>query len=352
MSTPTLYKGKQGVLQAVWDTATPRPVKRAPELAVILVPKAPVAPAVGGGGYAAAATPNADQGWVFPVDKPLAPGPGDTQALAVNTTDGTTEYEAAFALVWTTDETDVTNVNEAQAYASCSSCSAVAVAFQVVFVIDEDEAGDNVVAPQNLAGALNYDCVNCLTYALARQLFVTLDEPLSEGAMAELDALWTEIAAYGEAIEAGEVPPEEIEAQLDAYESRIKAIVEADQPGTFPTPTATTNPTAGAPSTTAPPSTAASVAPTAPSAPADVPAEGSTVAEPSATSEPTADPTATNEVTAPTAATPTGTVTDGSTTTGSTTDGTTTDGSTTDGSTTGGTDSSGTGSTDGSSTSP
>jgi putative peptide zinc metalloprotease protein len=352
VSTPTLYKGKQGVLQAVWDTATPRPVKRAPELAVILVPKAPVAPAVGGGGYAAAATPNADQGWVFPVDKPLAPGPGDTQALAVNTTDGTTEYEAAFALVWTTDETDVTNVNEAQAYASCSSCSAVAVAFQVVFVIDEDEAGDNVVAPQNLAGALNYDCVNCLTYALARQLFVTLDEPLSEGAMAELDALWTEIAAYGEAIEAGEVPPEEIEAQLDAYESRIKAIVEADQPGTFPTPTATTNPTAGAPSTTAPPSTAASVAPTAPSAPADVPAEGSTVAEPSATSEPTADPTATNEVTAPTGATPTGTVTDGSTTTGSTTDGATTDGSTTDGSTTGGTDSSGTGSTDGSSTSP
>lgn len=352
VSAPTLFKGKQGVLQAVWDTNTPRPVKRAPELAVILVPKAPAAPGGGGGGYAAAATPGADQGWVFPVDKPLTPGPGDTQALAVNTTDGTTEYEAAFAMVWTTDETDVTNVNEAQAYASCSSCSAVAVAFQVVFVIDEDKAGDNVVAPQNLAGALNYDCVNCLTYALARQLFVTLDEPLSEEAMAELDALWTEIAAYGEAIEAGEVPPEEIEAQLDAYETRIKAIVEADQPGTFPTSTATADATTSAPSSTAPSSTAASVAPTAPSAPADVPVEGSTVAEPSASTEPTADPTATNEVTAPTGTAPSGTATDGSTTTGSTTDGSTTGGSTTDGSTTGGTDSSGTGSTDGSSSSP
>jgi putative peptide zinc metalloprotease protein len=349
VSVPTLVKGQQGVLQTVWDANTPRPVQRAPELAVILVPKAPQAAAGGGGGGFRSAAAPADQGWVFPVDKPLAPGPGDTQALAVNTTDGTTEYEAAFALVWATDETDAMNVNEAQAYASCTSCSAVAVAFQVVFVIDGDEAGDNVVAPQNLAGALNYDCVNCLTYALARQLFVTLDEPLSEAAMAELDVLWTEIAAYGEAIEAGEVPPEEIEAQLDAYEREIKAIVEADQPGTFPTATATNTPSTESPSVTVSPSTAASAAPTAPSEPATDQAstDGSTTNGPTASAEPTADPTATNEVTAPTGSTPTGTVTDGSTTTGSTTDGSTSGGSTSDGSGSSGTDSG-----DGSSSSP
>ena len=51
------------------------------------------------------------------------------------------------------------NVNEAHAYASCNSCAAVAFAYQVVFVVDTDETDDNVAAPQNLAGALNYDCV-------------------------------------------------------------------------------------------------------------------------------------------------------------------------------------------------
>ena len=61
----------------------------------------------------------------------------------------------------------------------CDSCAAVAVAFQVVFVIDTDETDDNIVAPQNLAGALNYDCVNCLTYALAEQIIITLDRPLT-----------------------------------------------------------------------------------------------------------------------------------------------------------------------------
>ena len=42
--------------------------------------------------------------------------------------------------------------------------------------------GENHVAvPQNISAAVNYDCVNCLTYALATQLFVTLDGPLSDG---------------------------------------------------------------------------------------------------------------------------------------------------------------------------
>ena len=100
----------------------------------------------------------------------------------MNTTDNTVEYEAAFAMVYVTDSSDAMNVNEAHAYASCNSCAAVAVAYEVVFVIDTDLTNDNVAVPQNLAGALNYDCVNCLTYALARQLFVTLDEPLSEEA--------------------------------------------------------------------------------------------------------------------------------------------------------------------------
>ena len=143
-----------------------------------------------------------DEGWVFPFDKPIAPTPGDgnNQAMAVNTTDNTVVYDAAFALVWATDAKHAMNINEAHAYASCNNCAAVAVAYQVVFVVDTDDTNDNVAVPQNLAGALNYDCVNCITYALARQLFVTLDEELSPTAKEELDALWSEIAAYGEQI--------------------------------------------------------------------------------------------------------------------------------------------------------
>lgn len=266
---PYFVEGQQGVMQAVWDTTEPMPTKASPQLALVLVPKdqgatdAPtsyptdttdttdttatlgsvdaVDPVTGGA--AAPSTPTtttADQGWVFPFAKPLAPEPGDNQALAVNTTDGTTEYEAAFALVWVTDE-DAMNVNEAQAYASCTSCAAVAVAFQVVFVIDTDETDDNVAAPQNLAGALNYNCVNCLTYALAQQLFVTLHGPLSEEAMAALDELWAQIAAYGDAIAAGEVPVNEIAGQLEQYKNQILAIVETDQPGTLPSSSASSS---------------------------------------------------------------------------------------------------------------
>ncbi|OBF53903.1 hypothetical protein A5778_10945 [Mycolicibacterium monacense] len=331
VSAPTFVKGQQGVIQAVWDTDAPMPTQQAPQLALIMVPRQEVdytgssgSAGVSGGGAVAGSSTGADDGWVFPVNRPLAPEPGDNQALAVNTTDGTTVYEAAFAMVYVTDNSDAMNVNEAQAYASCDSCAAVAVAYQVVFVIDSDPADDNVVAPQNLAGALNYECANCLTYALARQVFITLDEPLSEEATKELDAVWAELSQFEKDIEAGKVPPDQIEARLDGYTTRIMAIVEKDQPGTIPTtsgtpPTTSTGvatsttvaPSTTAPSTSAPPTvsgtsqapttagetaveTAAGTATTDPStastsAPAT--AESSAPSEPTATSDPTADGT-------------------------------------------------------------
>ena len=329
----TLVAGQQGLMQTVWDTRTSPPTVNSPQLAVILVPRTTSA-AVGGGGGAivTAPTTTVDKGWVFPFDKPLAPEPGDNQALAVNTTDGTVVYDAAFALVWTTDANHALNVNEAHAYASCDTCAAVAVAYQVVFVIDTIEDNDNVAVPQNLAGALNYECVNCLTYALAQQLFVTLDEPLSEEAMADLRELWKEIAAYGEAIEAGEVPLDEIEGRLEEFTTEIKIIIETDQPGTFPSATAT--PTA--------PATEASSDSIAPSAP-----PSQTVAPPSSEAPPPTDATApdgsvTSDPTAPSvpteATTPDGSVTSDPTAPSEpTSDASTSDGSATDGATSDGT---------------
>src|SRR4029078_11052292 len=98
-----------------------------------------------------------------------------------------------FALVWGQTSPPARTTNEHSAFASCTNCAAVAIGFQVVLV-----TGDNHVAvPQNLSGAVNYNCVNCLTYALASQLFVTLDGPLSDAGMKELSAVWAQIAAFG-----------------------------------------------------------------------------------------------------------------------------------------------------------
>lgn len=254
--------GGQGSVHAVWDTSQPLPTKAHPQLAVVMVPK-----------------DDPGNAWVFPFAKPLAPGPGDNQALAVNTTDGTAQYDVAISLVWVASGDQALNKNEAYAFASCSDCASVAIAFQVVLVL-----GDNhVAAPENLAGAVNSDCVNCLTYALAKQLFVTLDGPLSADAQAQLDAVWSQLAAYAGHIES--VPLAEVDDQLQSFSDQILAIIGADQPGTLPTPTSsTTGDTAsGGPSPSGSPTSTGSPAATS----------GTTSASPTATPTSTGSPSGT-----------------------------------------------------------
>ena len=308
-AVPTLVEGQQGVLTAVWDTAVPLPTKEEPQLALVLVPResgdgaateasaTPTATATASpsavtsteASALASATPSptaapttavsgttgtAPAGWVFPFDEPLAPEPGDNQAVAINTTDGTAMYDVAFALVWVTDGEDALNRNEAQAWASCTSCASVAVAYQVVLVVDDDPTDDNVAAPENLAGALNYNCVNCLTYALAQQLFLTLDGPLSEEAMTELDAVWQQIAEYGDAISRGEVPVDEVAETIGGYNAQILAIIEEDQPGTV---------TGDASSTASPTATASATSTGSPAATSSATGSGSTTSSPTGT---------------------------------------------------------------------
>ena len=161
--------------------------------------------------------------------------------MSVNTRDGTAQYDVAFALVWVEDDSPALNKNEAYAFASCTSCAAISVAFQVVLV-----SGDNHVAvPQNISAAVNYNCVNCLTYALATQLFVTLDGPLKDGSVRALNALWQEIADFGRHLT--QVPLSEVRDRLSAYEQKILGIIEQDQGplGQTPAATPTTGPTEG-----------------------------------------------------------------------------------------------------------
>ena len=156
---------------------------------------------------------------MFPFDRPAAPEAGGNQALAVNTTDGSVTYSVAFALVWAEDGEPVDTSNEAYAFASCTECAAVAVGFQVVLIVGQAD----VIVPENLSAAANYNCLRCLTYALASQLVLTLDGPLGEDGMARLNELWPEIAEFGRNIQ--NVPLSEIQGRLNAYKERIMDII-------------------------------------------------------------------------------------------------------------------------------
>jgi putative peptide zinc metalloprotease protein len=282
-----LVAGEYGQMVTPWANGEPRPTRERPQLALVLVPRGDAATAAGtspGSGLIVPGNPdtrpapsggdivvtpnsgtvpapsNAGTGvapdtgadpapaggdtavhpWVFPFDKPLQPGPGDNQALAVNTTDNTVTYDVAFALVWVEGDVPALNRNEAYAFASCTGCAAVSIGFQVVLVL-----GDNhIAAPQNISAAVNYDCVNCLTYALATQLFVTLDGPLSPTATAELDALWRQITDFGAHI--SEVPLSEIQSTLTGFERQILQVIEKDQGPLTPQQTTTAAPAGSA----------------------------------------------------------------------------------------------------------
>lgn len=229
-SSAGLTDGHSGQAVAAWPSGTDLPGPENPELAMVLVPRGastadisedPTNDAGGGRADADAATGGTPPAWVFPFDRPLAPGEDGNQALAVNVEDGSVVYDVAFALVWA-EGGPVDATNEAYAFASCRNCAAVAVGFQVVLILGQAD----VVVPQNLSAAANYNCVECLTYALASQLVLTLDGPLSDAGMAKLETLWEEIAAYGQSLE--NVPLSEIQARLNDYKTRILGIIEQD----------------------------------------------------------------------------------------------------------------------------
>ncbi|WP_406829742.1 hypothetical protein ABEG17_12170 [Pedococcus sp. KACC 23699] len=290
-----IQEGREGSGRAVWPKGAALPTADAPQLAVVMVPRA------GQTGPDGSALPT----WVFPFDRPLPPGEGDNQAMAVNTTDGTSQYDVAFALVWA-DGDHVTNANEAYALASCTGCQAVAVAFQVVVIVGDA----HVVVPKNVAAAINYNCVQCVTQALATQLVVTLSGPLSAQSSADLNALWAEISRFAATVK--DVPLSQLQGRLNDYERQILAILRKDPAWVEPTadgaPT-TTAATTGATgtATTSTPSTTTST--TSGSSGPTTSGSGATpttsgTASPGGTPAGTASPSSTGATSGPSATTP------------------------------------------------
>jgi putative peptide zinc metalloprotease protein len=245
-------------------------------------------------------------GVAFPFQLPDAPGAGDNQALAVNTGDGTVVYDVAVALVWVKDGEVADNRNEAYALASCSDCTTVAVAFQVVLVIGQSDA----ITPVNAAVAANGGCLRCVTTALAIQLVVTLREMPSEEVQAKIQAALARL----DGLERMDDPY----AQVKAVEAEILTILvdsglverqetTAATSGATPTTTVAGDPAASTSTTTAgtSPTTAASTSTTAPTRTTTTQAatEDSTTPSTSAseTTPTTAETTATTGSTATTA---------------------------------------------------
>ncbi len=294
-----LQEGHSSRTVALWPEGAVKPTREKPQLSMVLVPVENPAPAAGSAPTVAGTT--AAPSWIFPFDRPAAPEADGNQALAVNTTDGSVTYSVAFALVWAEDGGSADARNEAYAFASCTGCAAVAVGFQVVLIVGQAD----IIVPGNLSAAVNYNCLDCLTYALASQLVLTLDGPLGEDSLARLNALWAEIAEYGRNIQ--NVPLSEIQARLAAFKEQITAVIKAE-PSATRTPPATGTPvpsgantpagTPPAPASQAQEGGAPAPLPTmVPTAPATQPAAGDL--PPSYTPDETPAPTANTGDTAP-----------------------------------------------------
>jgi putative peptide zinc metalloprotease protein len=225
----------------------------------------------------------------FPFALPTRPGPGDTQALAVNDTDGSVVYDVSYALVTVTDGAPVTSSNTAYALASCTACTTVAVSFQVVLVVGHS----SIVAPVNAAVAANGACVRCLTTAMAVQLVVSISAAPPADVQTRLDAALAGL----DGVEG--LDPAVIYQRVQQIETQVVTILQdAGLLTTTPTPAgtavATATPTGSAAASATPEPVSSDPSQTAsPSVSPSSSASPSPSAAPTRTAAPTAAPSAT-----------------------------------------------------------
>ena len=177
---------------------------------------------------------------------------GDNAAIAVNTKDGTTVFKVAFAIRHVMSDV-VDQTNGAVAYASCTDCAAVAIAFEIVLV----ESNPDVVSPTNIAIAFNENCSMCVAVAEAYQ-FV-----LGTGGMVHFDSdgnrILSEIRRELHSLRKEDLTIEQLQARLDGIAARIADVLanhlvpvgpRNDQQETTDTATTTTAPTTTTTTTT------------------------------------------------------------------------------------------------------
>jgi putative peptide zinc metalloprotease protein len=283
-----------GGVRSVPTAAHPASGASTRQLAMALVPKSGDGPVLlvlpgedGTRAILTSAGSGTAAGTSFPFTLPEAPGPGDNQALAVGDKDGATVYDVSYAVVTVTDGAPVTSRNEAWALASCTSCTTVAVAFQVVLVVGQAD----VIAPENIAVAANSGCLACMTTAMAVQLVATVSAlPPQEvydqlaAALAQLDdldgldpqSLWEQV--------------QKVQADVTKVLTDAGLLTGVSVSGTTAsaTPSASPSgtPSAGASAAAAPVPTASDAVPTPTGEPSPTPSPSSSEPTPSPSSTP------------------------------------------------------------------
>lgn len=92
----------------------------------------------------------------------------DNKVTAVNETDGAQIFQLSIDLRRIT-EGPVIDQNIAQAYSSCEDCRTIAIAVQVLLLMEDIRQ----VVPVNLAESINYECTRCESLAYAGQLVLS-----------------------------------------------------------------------------------------------------------------------------------------------------------------------------------
>jgi putative peptide zinc metalloprotease protein len=153
------------------------------------------------------------------VGAPGAAVAGDNAAIAVNTKDGTTVFKVAFAIRHVMGDV-VDQTNGAVAYASCTDCAAVAIAFEIVLV----EGTPSTVTPTNVAIAFNENCQTCVAIAEAYQ-FV-----LGTGGLVHFDhegnRILSEIRRELHSLRKEDLTIEQLQARLDAIAAEIADVLD------------------------------------------------------------------------------------------------------------------------------
>jgi putative peptide zinc metalloprotease protein len=188
---------------------------------------------------------------------------GDNAAIAVNTKDGTTVFKVAFAIRHVMNGV-VDQTNAAVAYASCTDCAAVAIAFEIVLV----EANASVVTPTNVAIAINENCTTCVAVAEAYQFVLGTGDAVHFDA--EGNKILAQIRKELHSLKKEDLTLADLQAKLDDIAARIADVLanhlvpigtskekehQDTTSTTTTTPSATTSPTTSAETTTTTPTT-------------------------------------------------------------------------------------------------
>jgi putative peptide zinc metalloprotease protein len=142
----------------------------------------------------------------------------DNTAVAVNTKDGAEIFRLAFKIVRANQEI-IDQSNAAVAFNSCTECTSIAIAFQIVLIFSDPD----VVTSENIALAINWDCDACVAFASAYQWLLTTGGPVHFSA--EGNERLAELRRQLRELLQSDLTLEQLAAELDRVKNEIADIL-------------------------------------------------------------------------------------------------------------------------------